>query len=124
MNGNLFECVQRRGEENGSPKSRSETCDIHPLNDRNKSTYARIIESIHGIPSILEQLDIFNDLIGFLSSSDGPLLGNKWIVFGNTGSGAAFHHDYYSTSFWNLVVEGSKFWVLMPPEITEQHLFE
>ena len=50
-------------ERNGSPKSRSKTCDIHPLDDRDKSTYKSISDSIKGIPKILEQLDFFNDLV-------------------------------------------------------------
>ena len=114
--------IYRPMEQHGTPKDRAETCDIHPLNDRDTRTYRQIIDSIHGIPRILEDLDFFNDLIGYLQTADGPLLGNKWIVFGNTGSGAQFHFDYYWTSFWNLVVEGSKYWLLVDPEVVETYL--
>ena len=113
---------------NGTPKDRSTTCDIHPLNDRdrddNKGNYKKIINSIKQIPPIFEELDLFNSLIEYLKYSDDPLLGNKWIIFGNTGSGAQFHFDYYLTSFWNLVLQGSKYWVLIHPEIVENYLFK
>ena len=85
-------------------------------------TYRPIIDSIRNIPDILEDLDFFNDLIGYLQTADGPLLGNKWIVFGTTGSGAQFHFDYYWTSFWNLVVEGSKYWLLIDSETVETYV--
>ena len=114
--------------ENGTPKDRSSTCDIHPLNDRDRDdkngNYKLIINSIKSIPSIFEELDFFNDLIGYLSHGDDPLLGNKWVIFGNTGSGAQFHFDYYLTSFWNLIIQGSKYWILIPSEIVEQYLFK
>eukprot|EP01083_Nonionella_stella_P062142 161654_1 len=111
-------------ETNGTPKDRAETCDIHPLEDRNQTMYQPIIESIHDIPAIFEELDIFNELVGYLKYSDGPLLGNKWIIFGTTGSGATFHFDYYLTEYWNLAVEGSKFWFLIDPESVEQGFFD
>ena len=84
--------------------------------------YRRVIDSISP-PRNLDDIDFFNDLVGFLQSADGPLLCNKWIVFGNSGSGAALHFDYFLTSFWNAVVEGSKFWLLMRPNVVEDVLF-
>ena len=59
----------------GTPKDRAETCDIHALDDRNQTVYKSIIDSIIQIPAIFEQLDFFNDLVGYLKYSDGPLLG-------------------------------------------------
>ena len=112
---------------NGTPKDRSTTCDIHALNDRNRDdkngNYKKIINSIKKIPSIFDRFDLFNSLIEYLKYSDDPLLGNKWVIFGNTGSGAQFHFDYYLTSFWNLVIEGSKYWILINPDIVENYLF-
>ena len=114
--------------ENGTPQQRSDTTDIHPLNDRDRDdkngTYKLIINSIKSIPSIFGELDIFNDLVEYLKHGDDPLLGNKWVIFGNTGSGAQFHFDYYLTSFWNLVIQGSKYWILISPDIVEGYLFK
>ncbi|ETO13971.1 hypothetical protein RFI_23396 [Reticulomyxa filosa] len=106
-----------------TPYERSQTCDIHALEDRKTVVYKEIIDRIYKIPEILEHIDIFNHLIGYLSTVDGSLLGNKWVIFGNTGSGAQFHFDYYLTSFWNLVVTGSKYWLLLSPEVVENVLF-
>lgn len=114
-------------ETNGSYLQRSETCDIHSLKEngpRYHSVYKSIAESIFNIPSFLDELDIFNELIGFLHSSDESLLGNKWVIFGNTGSGASFHYDYYHTSFWNMPIQGQKYWYLIDWQIVENILFK
>ncbi|ETO29954.1 hypothetical protein RFI_07166 [Reticulomyxa filosa] len=113
----------------GSVYDRAQTIDIHPLKDRDRK-YKKIIESI-APPSFLSEIDIFNDLIGYLTTSDSPMMGNKWVIFGTTGmmshfcisayfifffcGGAHYHFDYYLTSFWNLVLSGSKFWLLTAP---------
>ncbi len=59
----------------GTPSERGKQCDVHPLEDRNKQVYGEIIQRIHTIPSLFEDLDMFNELIGYLSSVDGELLG-------------------------------------------------
>lgn len=41
----------------------------------------------------------------------------RWIIIGSAGSGSSFHIDPNSTSAWNAVVNGSKKWVLFPPDV-------
>ena len=101
-------------ESHGTPRDRANTIDIHPLKDKEPLTYKPIIDGISP-PLILEELDIFNDLVGYLSTADSPSMTNKWVIFGTAGGGAQFHFDYYLSSFWNLVVSGSKYWVLTEP---------
>jgi len=40
----------------------------------------------------------------------------RWLAVGGAGSGARMHVDPIETSAWNLVVEGQKHWVLLPPD--------
>ena len=40
---------------------------------------------------------------------------NKWVIFGTAGGGANYHFDYYLSSFWNMVITGSKYWVITEP---------
>ena len=101
-------------EQNGTPKDRASSIDIHPLKDRQPKIYKDIIDRIHP-PEIFEEIDIFNDLNGFLTTSDNPMMSNKWVIFGTAGGGAQYHFDYYLTSFWNMVVSGSKYWILTEP---------
>lgn len=99
---------------NGTPKDRANTIDIHPLKDRQPKKYKDIIDRIHP-PSMFEKIDIFNDLNGFLTTSDNAMMSNKWIIIGTAGGGAKYHFDYFLSSFWNMVVEGSKYWILTEP---------
>ena len=107
-------------EKNGTMRERSQTCDIHPLRDQrykydNGLNYSLIIDNIK-VPSWLdENFDIFDNLIGYLNNIDDEMMGNKWTIFGTTGGGAHYHFDYYLTSFWNIVLEGSKYWILTEP---------
>lgn len=101
-------------EMNGTPKDRANTIDIHPLKDKERKLYKQIIDGITP-PNIFSQMDMFNELNAFLSTSDGPMMSNKWIIFGTAGGGARFHFDYYLTSFWNMIVEGAKYWILTEP---------
>ena len=65
---------------------------------------------------MLERIDIFNDIASFIGKNgDDPQMGNKWVIFGTAGGGARFHFDYFLSSFWNFALQGSKFWVLVPP---------
>eukprot|EP00933_Yihiella_yeosuensis_P077114 TRINITY_DN8726_c0_g1_i2.p1 TRINITY_DN8726_c0_g1~~TRINITY_DN8726_c0_g1_i2.p1 ORF type:complete len:487 (+),score=81.68 TRINITY_DN8726_c0_g1_i2:45-1463(+) len=42
----------------------------------------------------------------------------RWVAIGGAGSGTRMHVDPVETSAWNLVVEGRKRWVLIPPDKT------
>lgn len=41
----------------------------------------------------------------------------RWAIIGPTGSGSSFHVDPNSTSAWNMIIRGSKKWVMFPPEV-------
>eukprot|EP01083_Nonionella_stella_P114769 339657_1 len=74
----------------------------------------KLYHSIHQ-PSFFEQVDFYTDLIGYLSTSDKrDSFPHKWVIVGVAGSGSTFHIDYYCTSFWNMIVEGSKYWISIP----------
>jgi len=100
---------------NGSPFEREKTLDIHPLKDNEPKIYKEIIDRIKPL-RVLERIDIFNDIASFIGKNgDDPQMGNKWVIFGTAGGGARFHFDYFLSSFWNFALQGSKFWVLVPP---------
>eukprot|EP01084_Bolivina_argentea_P173296 300153_1 len=101
-------------EKNGTPKDRANTIDIHPLKDRDPATYKEIIDHILPL-SVLDEIDMYNDLNGFLKTSDNPIMANKWVIFGTAGGGAHFHFDYYLSEFWNMAVSGRKYWVITEP---------
>ena len=95
---------------------RSECGFIEELQKRSRGRKKEIYDSIDR-PLFFERFDIFNDLIGYLSSCDShTLMSNNWIIFGLAGAGATFHYDYFFTLFWNAVIEGSKYWLLIPPD--------
>eukprot|EP01083_Nonionella_stella_P113206 333591_1 len=101
-------------QQNGTMIARSAVTSIEELDQRDEYT-SPIYNRIHQ-PKFFEQVDIFNDLIGYLSTSDAHTIWpNKWVIFGVAGGGATFHIDYYFTSFWNMVISGSKYWIVMEP---------
>jgi hypothetical protein len=44
---------------------------------------------------------------------------NRWMLIGHAGSGSQLHADPLSTSAWNALVFGSKEWVVIQPDLTE-----
>ncbi|RMZ85172.1 hypothetical protein DV738_g95, partial [Chaetothyriales sp. CBS 135597] len=42
---------------------------------------------------------------------------HRWLIIGPERSGSTFHKDPNSTSAWNAVVRGSKYWIMFPPSI-------
>lgn len=43
---------------------------------------------------------------------------HSWIIIGSKRSGSTFHKDPNNTSAWNIALQGRKFWVMIPPNIT------
>jgi hypothetical protein len=41
---------------------------------------------------------------------------HRWLIMGPRGSGSTFHKDPNATSAWNAVVQGSKYWIMFPPD--------
>ncbi|KAK9383046.1 uncharacterized protein V2V93DRAFT_364111 [Kockiozyma suomiensis] len=41
----------------------------------------------------------------------------RWIIIGPERSGSTFHKDPNATSAWNAVIQGSKYWVMFPPDV-------
>ncbi|KAK9464803.1 hypothetical protein V1512DRAFT_229956 [Lipomyces arxii] len=39
----------------------------------------------------------------------------RWLIIGPERSGSTFHKDPNSTSAWNAVIEGEKYWIMFPP---------
>ena len=49
------------------------------------------------------------------------VLGNQrpdhaWLIIGPERGGSTFHKDPNSTSAWNAVIRGSKYWIMFPPD--------
>ncbi|RMZ83405.1 hypothetical protein DV737_g1639, partial [Chaetothyriales sp. CBS 132003] len=42
---------------------------------------------------------------------------HRWLIIGPARSGSTFHKDPNSTSAWNAVIRGSKYWIMFPPSI-------
>ncbi|RMZ92723.1 hypothetical protein DV736_g18, partial [Chaetothyriales sp. CBS 134916] len=42
---------------------------------------------------------------------------HRWLIIGPERSGSTFHKDPNSTSAWNAVIRGSKYWIMFPPSI-------
>ena len=40
---------------------------------------------------------------------------HRWLIIGGRRSGSTFHKDPNSTSAWNAVIKGSKYWIMFPP---------
>ncbi|KAI1299161.1 hypothetical protein F5Y03DRAFT_366433 [Xylaria venustula] len=40
---------------------------------------------------------------------------HRWLIIGPARSGSTFHKDPNATSAWNAVVQGSKYWIMFPP---------
>jgi len=47
----------------------------------------------------------------------------KWLILGPARSGSSFHKDPNATSAWNAVVEGEKYWIMFPNDITPPGVF-
>ena len=40
---------------------------------------------------------------------------HRWLIVGPERSGSTFHKDPNGTSAWNAVIQGSKYWIMFPP---------
>lgn len=40
---------------------------------------------------------------------------HRWLIIGPERSGSTFHKDPNGTSAWNAVIQGSKYWIMFPP---------
>lgn len=40
---------------------------------------------------------------------------HRWMIIGPQRSGSTFHKDPNGTSAWNAVIQGSKYWIMFPP---------
>ena len=91
----------------------------HEEVDPRYSAFYKSLYSAFRRPSFVTEFDVYNDLLGFLSSSDAhSLLSNRWLIFGAISGGATFHADVYGVALMNALIEGAKFWVLTEPEDT------
>ncbi|GAO13814.1 hypothetical protein UVI_02004640 [Ustilaginoidea virens] len=41
---------------------------------------------------------------------------HRWLIVGPERSGSTFHKDPNGTSAWNAVIQGSKYWIMFPPD--------
>lgn len=48
---------------------------------------------------------------------------HTWLITGPKRSGSTFHKDPNSTDAWNVVLEGSKLWVMLPPGMKPPGVF-
>ncbi|TID28111.1 hypothetical protein CANINC_002703 [Pichia inconspicua] len=48
---------------------------------------------------------------------------HSWLITGPKRSGSTFHKDPNSTDAWNVVLEGSKLWVMLPPGMKPPGVF-
>lgn len=48
---------------------------------------------------------------------------HSWLITGPKRSGSTFHKDPNSTDAWNVVTEGSKLWVMLPPGMKPPGVF-
>ena len=47
----------------------------------------------------------------------------KWMILGPERSGSSFHKDPNATSAWNAVVQGEKYWIMFPNDVTPPGVF-
>lgn len=48
---------------------------------------------------------------------------HSWLISGADRSGSTFHKDPNSTDAWNVVLEGAKLWIMLPPEMKPPGVF-
>ncbi|KAF8544321.1 hypothetical protein BDD12DRAFT_724243 [Trichophaea hybrida] len=48
---------------------------------------------------------------------------HRWMILGPERSGSTFHKDPNATSAWNAVIEGQKYWIMFPPDLTPPGVF-
>lgn len=48
---------------------------------------------------------------------------HSWLITGPKRSGSTFHKDPNSTDAWNVVLEGSKLWIMLPPGMKPPGVF-
>lgn len=59
--------------------------------------------------------DCFGPDLFELLGSERPA--HRWLIIGPARSGSTFHKDPNATSAWNAVIQGSKYWIMFPPNV-------
>lgn len=63
---------------------------------------------------------ISNDMLTVFEESRPD---HTWLITGPERSGSTWHKDPNSTDAWNVVLQGSKLWVMFPPEVKPPGVF-
>ncbi|KAF8469551.1 hypothetical protein BDZ91DRAFT_720456 [Kalaharituber pfeilii] len=91
-------------------------CDESPLYLFDKHFASKTtMEEEYTIPPVFEQ-DFFSVL-----SADRP--DRRWMILGPERSGSSFHKDPNATSAWNAVIQGEKYWIMFPRDVTPPGVF-
>jgi hypothetical protein len=64
--------------------------------------------------------EIFNDYFELMKEKRPDY---RWLIVGPERSGSGFHKDPNGTSAWNIVIRGSKKWILFPPHVIPPGVF-
>lgn len=68
----------------------------------------------HGQDSVYWPPECFGPDLFELLGQERPA--HRWLIIGPARSGSTFHKDPNSTSAWNAVIQGSKYWIMFPPK--------
>ncbi|KAJ2904714.1 hypothetical protein MKZ38_007332 [Zalerion maritima] len=60
--------------------------------------------------------DCFGPDLFELLGDDRPA--HRWLIIGPKRSGSTFHKDPNATSAWNAVLQGAKYWIMFPPNVS------